>query len=152
MLKMALSILFVLGVLLWWWRRKRARTKAGGMAQAIFPVWAELGPFDSGKNSAVAMRYAFLACGVDLDEEALNTHQIAYDQNPERWEENRRLAKERYDEEMEYYVTVARCIEATELLNLDILENRYREVLQRGGDSKELEVLTTTDLKIRGQL
>ena len=147
-----LTVLLVSAVVFWWWRRKRVITKAAGMAKSVFPVWAALGPFDSGKNSAVAMRYAFLACGIDFDEEALNRHQIAYDRNPEGWEENRRMAIEHRSEETELYVTVARSIEASELLDLDIVEQRYREVLQRSGDEQELAILTTADLKIRGLL
>lgn len=148
-----IAILIVLGAAaFWWWRRKRAFTKASGMAKSVFPVWAALGPFDSGKQSAAAMRYAFMACELEIDERTLNGHELAYDRNPEEWEQNRLKATEHRSEDTEFYVTVARSFEAAEFLGLSIVEDRYREVLSRGGDEQELTVLTATDLKIRKEL
>jgi len=151
MLLVVLAILLVSVAAFWWWRRKSAITEATGTAKSVFPVWAALGPFDSGKSSAAAMRYAFLACGLNFDEEALNAHEIAYDRNPPRWEENRQTALEHRSEETEFYVTTAICIKATEHLDGDIVEHRFREVLQRSGDKQELAVLIAAEAEIRGQ-
>lgn len=56
--------------------------KASVMAKDLFPVWAALGPFKNGTDSAVALGYAYLVVqGVNSTMEAFESfkgHVVAY--------------------------------------------------------------------------
>lgn len=155
----SLVTLAVAGFVLWgWrqeWRRKRKFKQAAKIAQKVFPVWAAQGPFDSGKQSANAMRYAFLAVGDIVGEggmeDTLYGHAKTYDEKPKRWEALRKEALEKTDEDTELYVTIAKTMEATDCIDLDIIEKRFREVLERGGNKQELELLVRAEFEIRAQ-
>lgn len=126
------------------------------MAQEIFPVWAAQGPFESGQQSAAAMRYAYLAVQGPEETaqmaEAIEKHAQVYDENPATWEGLRQDAEKQSGEKTEEYLTVAKGLAAMESLNLDIIEERFREVLERDGNKEELASLIAVDLEIRARL
>ena len=66
------------------------------MARQALPVWAAQGPFESGAESAAAMRRAWLAVsGPDQTEkmaDAIRQHEEEFEADPEDWEETRRAA------------------------------------------------------------
>ena len=79
------------------WVKSRAWHGASGIARKIFPVWAAQGPFETGAESARAMHYAWLAVSEDLKKvegmaEDFSQHSIAFDADPEEWEETRQTA------------------------------------------------------------
>ena len=102
----------------------RALKTASDMAKQVFPVWAAQGPFDSGVQSAAAMRNAYLAVfGANQTEEmadAIEGHEAAYDADPETWEETRRTALKGASSDA---LTLAEGIAAAEGLNKSLLED-----------------------------
>lgn len=78
------------------WAKKRGYEMASEKARQVFPVWAVQGPFNSGEESAAAMRKAYIAVLGPEDgatkEDILNQHVAAFDKNPKAWEELRVLA------------------------------------------------------------
>jgi hypothetical protein len=103
--------------------RSQARKVASDAAKQVFPVWAIQGPFDSGTESAAAMRNAWLAVfGAEQAAKmsaAIEQHRIAYDNDPKAWEKTRREAAEDADPNA---CTLAKGIAAAEHLNKRILE------------------------------
>lgn len=131
-LQLILVILVVGAILaapLWQWYRSRIFKRASGLARRVFPVWAAQGPFDSGEESAAAMRYAYLAVfGSEEAErmgmmEAVANHAAAYDRNPGAWEQNRQKAMRSANSETEEFVTIAKGLAAMDSLNKDFLES-----------------------------
>lgn len=96
------------------------------MAQQVFPVWAAQGPFESGEESAAAMRYAYSAVrGPEEAErmaETIAKHAAAYDSNPAAWERTRQEAARSAGPETEEFVTIAKGLAAMNSLNKDFLE------------------------------
>jgi hypothetical protein len=92
----ALITVVVLTILIRKWIKSQAFNIASEEAKELFPVWAIQGPFNSGEESAKALLYAHKAMsGIELPEdtlEAVRKHSVAYDDDPEVWEENRNLA------------------------------------------------------------
>jgi len=119
----------VLAALLWQWYRSHIFKRASGLARRVFPVWAAQGPFDSGEESAAAMRHAYLAVfGAEEAEkrgmvEAISKHASAYDSNPAAWEQNRQQAMQSANTETEEFVTIAKGLAAIDSLNKDFLES-----------------------------
>lgn len=103
--------------------RSQAHKNASDLAKQVFPVWAAQGPFNSGAESAAAMRNAYLAVfGPDQTEEmadAIEGHETAYDGNPTAWEKNRRLALDAASSDA---LTLAEGIAAAEGLNKELIE------------------------------
>ncbi|NNE84745.1 MAG: hypothetical protein HKN28_12325 [Alphaproteobacteria bacterium] len=66
--------------------------------QKIMPIWATLGPFDTGFDSASAMRGAYLAVMGPTEAKKMGAvieqHETDYDDNSKEWEETRRKALE----------------------------------------------------------
>ena len=87
-----------IGWVIWRWWRGRIFDRASDKAQKVFPVWAAQGPFESGAESAAAMRNAHLAVfGGDSAEEmaaGIEGHATSYDADPKTWEEIRRQVHE----------------------------------------------------------
>ncbi len=114
----------VLAALLWQWYRAHIFKRASGLARRVFPVWAAQGPFDSGEESAAAMRYAYLAVfGSEEAEkrgmvEAISKHAAAYDSNPAAWEQNRQQAMQSANSETEEFVTIAKGLAAMDSLKV----------------------------------
>lgn len=128
----ALLILLVVAILaasLWQWYKSHIFKRASGLARRVFPVWAAQGPFDSGEESAAAMRYAYLAVfGPEEAErmgmvETIAKHAAAYDNNPAAWEQNRQEATLSASSETEEFVTIAKGLAAMDSLNKDFLES-----------------------------
>lgn len=81
------------------WFKTLVWREASDQAREMFPVWAAQGPFATGSESALAMRYAWLAVLGDHDKvdnmtENFSRHASAFDADPESWENNRRKALE----------------------------------------------------------
>ena len=130
-LQFALLIVLVVAVLavsLWHWYRSHIFKRASGLARQVFPIWAAQGPFDSGEESAAAMRYAYLAVfGSEEAErmgmtEVIAKHAAACDSNPAAWERNRQEATRSAGPETEEFVTIAKGLAAMGSLNKDFLE------------------------------
>jgi len=87
------------------------------MARQVYPVWAAQGPFNSGTESADAMRRAWLALFGPYQTEkmagAISQHEAEFDADPEDWEETRRAAADLASSEA---LTMAEGIQATERL------------------------------------
>ena len=119
-----LVVIVVIGIALAVWLRSHAVNQASDLAKQIFPVWAALGPFNSGAESAAAMRNAYLAVfGANQTEEmadAIEGHETAYDADPETWEETRRTALKGASSDA---LTLAEGIAAAEGLNKSLLED-----------------------------
>jgi hypothetical protein len=105
-------------------KRTQARKEVSDTVKQVFPVWAAQGPFESGAESAAAMRRAYLAIlGPEKTEEmadAIAVHEAGYDDNPEGWEETRRAAIENSSSDV---IELAKGITAAESLNKDIHES-----------------------------
>jgi len=85
------GLVFLAKVVFKRWVKTKAMTEVGEVVQEVYPVWAALGPFDSGVESARAMRYAFAAVigPVEamqmLGEEPFVKHAQSFDSSSE-WE------------------------------------------------------------------
>ncbi len=91
-LLIAAGVLVVAVIAFWSWVRSSAWRQASNTARQIFPVWAAQGPFENGTQSAIAMRYAWLAISGDREKvdgmtEQFSQHANAFDADPEKWEE-----------------------------------------------------------------
>lgn len=119
-------IIAVVALLLWLWFRSHTLKRASNIAQQVFPVWAAQGPFESGEQSAGAMRYAYMTVkGPEETErmaEAIRKHAISYDRDPARWEQTRQEAARSAGPETEEFVTIAKGFAAMDFLNKDLLE------------------------------
>jgi hypothetical protein len=119
-------IIAAISVLLWRWSKSHALQRARGLARQVFPVWAAQGPFESGADSAAAMRYASIAVlGPEQAEgmgDAIAKHAAAYDGDPSSWEENRQTAIQATGPETANFVTIAQGLAAMDRLNKDTLE------------------------------
>lgn len=136
------NILIVLGgiaagcILLWFLWRRHIFHQASKMVQKVFPVWAGQGPFESGTESARAMKAAYAAVmGPEKAAEAkdsIEKHQIAYDQDHATWEN---LRKKSLEESREFndYITIAKGLAAMESINENIVRRRW---LPTRGDNK----------------
>lgn len=110
----AIGVVFVL--------RRRLKSHAfkqgADIARQVFPVWAALGPFESGKQSATAMRHAALAVlgneGAELMAEAFIQHIAAYDSRPTDWEQTRQQAARSLGPDNKKFVSIARALAATD--------------------------------------
>lgn len=123
-----LLVVTVIGVLVWLWFRSNTVKHAACMVSEIFPVWAAQGPFESGKQSSAAMRYAYLAVrGPEETEkmtEAISKHAQAYDADPAAWEKLRQDTENQSNDKTEEYVTLAKGFADMDSLNKDLLEGR----------------------------
>ena len=139
-----LLVVVVLVVLLWRWYKSYIFNRTCGLARQVFPVWAAQGPFDSGEESVVAMRYAYLAVfGLEETErmaETIAKHAAAYDSNPAAWEQNRQKVIRLTSPDIEEFVTIANVHAAMDSLNKDFLE--------AGGHKLELTTQSDGDLGI----
>lgn len=119
-------IIVVVALLLWLWFRSYTLKRASNMVQQVFPVWAAQGPFQSGEQSAVAMRYAYMTVlGPEETErmaEAIRKHAISYDGDSSKWEQTRLEAARSAGPETEEFVTIAKGLAAMDSLNKDFLE------------------------------
>lgn len=122
-------------ILLWFLWRQSIFHQASKMAQKVFPVWAGQGPFESGAESARAMKSAYTAVmgpkNAAEAQDSIEKHQIAYDQDPETWE-NLRKESMQANREINDYITIAEGLAAMEIINEDILE----------GGGHQLDVVT----------
>lgn len=121
-------VLIVIVVAIWlvmWWR-SRVRNLASGMAQQVFPVWAAQGPFESGRQSATAMRYAYIAAlGPEQAEsmtDAIGKHEQAFDEDPAQWEQVRQTSLRSSNSGTADLITIAEGLAAMDALNKDLLE------------------------------
>jgi len=93
-----LAVLVVAVIFAATWRllRMLIRNAVPDLESQVFPVWAAQGPFESGAESADAMRRSWLAIsGPDQTEkmaDAIRQHEEEFDADPEAWEETRRAA------------------------------------------------------------
>lgn len=121
-LLLVLFIAAVVGIFVWIWFHFK---QASNIAQEIFPVWAAQGPFETGQQSAAAMRYAYLAVrGPEETEqmaEAITKHGQIYDADPATWEKLRQDAENQSDAKIEEYVSLAKGFAAMDLLNEDFV-------------------------------
>jgi len=123
-----LVVVASLTVLLWRWYGSHTFKRASVLARKVFPVWAAQGPFHSGKESATAMRHAYLAVlGSEEAErigtaEAITNHAAAYDRDPATWERTRQEAARSAGSETESFVTIAKGLAAMDSFNKEFLE------------------------------
>ena len=102
---------FVAAIVLRRWVHSRGWRLASDWAKETFPVWAALGPFKNGTESAIALGYAFLVVrGIEFSAKsakALKHHVEVYDADPDTWEENRQLALQNSTYDVSTYVEKA---------------------------------------------
>src|SRR2546428_6239317 len=110
----AALIMVCLGVVVFKsWTKKQAMVQAGQLTSEIYAVWAAQGPFENGKASASAMRYAYVAVrGLESMKdaavaEALSKHIAAYDADPRRWESLRQQSLsgargQKFEDQLQY--------------------------------------------------
>jgi uncharacterized protein YeaO (DUF488 family) len=71
------------------WKKRKITNDAEILMKQVILAWAAQGPFQTGAESARAMRYGFLAViGVDAAktyEETINLHEEAFNANPSHW-------------------------------------------------------------------
>ena len=123
------------------WVRSSAWHQASDTAREIFPVWAAQGPFGNGTQSAIAMRYAWLAVSGDREKvdgmtEQFSQHADSFDADPGKWEETRRTALQSADPTVSQYVAEAN--------RLCAAEDWTRESL----DFENFEAMGALDLEI----
>lgn len=82
-----------IAILLLFWFESRGSDKGEKFAREALLIWAVEGPFDSGEQSAAAMRHAYTTMfGSEEAEsfgEAFAKHAIAFDNEPDEWEQVR---------------------------------------------------------------
>lgn len=123
------NIMIVLGaiaagvILLWFLWRRYIVHLASKTAQNIFPVWAGQGPFENGTESARAFKAAYTTVlGPEKAaefQEAIEKHRIAYDRDPEAWE-NIRNQSLRKSKEIDDYVTMAKGLASLDSINEEL--------------------------------
>jgi hypothetical protein len=75
--------------------KKHVNQQAEKMVRRGFAIWARLGPFKCGADSAKAMEYASAAVMKNFEKSSpidVKGHSMAFDKAPDRWEEVRQLA------------------------------------------------------------
>jgi len=121
---MLVSLVVVVSILFWYLWRRYTFSLASKTAQILFPVWAGQGPFENGTESAKAFKAAYIAVmGIEKAEDyndAIVKHQVAYDQDPEKWENLRKKSMQESNE-INDYVIVAKGITAMKVIHNDIL-------------------------------
>ena len=124
----------LLALAVWLWSRSRGHQLASEKAKKVFPLWASQGHFNTGAESAAALRNAFLAVsGPEKTEEmadAIAKHEASYDDQPEKWEKLRREVMKPYDSNRDDNIDLAVAITAAEAFN--------KENLEHGGHRLEL--------------
>jgi len=124
-----------------YWIRSQARKQAAEVTRDVYPVWATQGPFDSGTQSALAMRYAYLAVrGPEEAErmsEAITKHAQAFDTDPGVWEKLRQESLGLAGPKTQDHVTVAKGLAAAVALNKDLFEaGGHRMEFERQPDGR----------------
>lgn len=118
----AIAIVALIG---WLWWRKHIFNLAAQMSKNLFPVWAGQGPFENGTESAAAFKAAYTVVmgqeETNKNEETFLKHQIAYDNDPDTWE-NLRKESIAISDELDDLITMAKGLTAMDRLNEDILE------------------------------
>lgn len=133
--------------LLFKWHKESVLKRASILASKVFPVWAEQGPFDSGEQSAAAMRYAFLASfGKEEAEKmgmmkTISSHAHAFDSNPVAWELNRQKAKQLASTETEKLVAIAKGLAAIDSINKDLLESSENKLEIENKSDGNMEIV-----------
>ena len=83
----------VVAILLRSWFASRGRDRGSNIAREVLAVWAVKGPFKSGEQSAAAMRYAHIDVlgpeGAESFVETIAKHAVAFDNEPDEWEQVR---------------------------------------------------------------
>jgi hypothetical protein len=115
MVGLAVLVVAVIFAATWRLLRMLISNAVPDLAKQVFPVWAAQGPFESGAESAAAMRRAWLAIsGPDQTEkmaDAIHQHEEEFDADPEVWEETRHAAADAASPEA---LTMATGLKATE--------------------------------------
>jgi len=87
------------------WFASRGRAQGSGIAHEVLSVWAAQGPFESGDQSAAAMRSAYIDVlgpeGAESFAEAIAKHAVAFDNEPDEWEQVRQEYLEIAEQEQE---------------------------------------------------
>ena len=75
------------------WLTKKGHQQATETMLSIYPIWAALGPFNSGLESSRALKAAYIVKESSSEAERINHmfigHQTAYEEDPDHWEEAR---------------------------------------------------------------
>jgi hypothetical protein len=72
--------------------KKHVNQEAEELVGRVYAIWARLGPFNNGADSAKAMEYASAAVMKNFEESSpidVKGHSISFDKAPDRWEEVR---------------------------------------------------------------
>jgi hypothetical protein len=123
------------------WVRSRATAEVAEVTREVYPVWAAQGPFETGAQSAVAMRYAYVAVRGSEEAErmaaAIGKHAQSYDADPGTWERLRHDSLKLSGPKTDDYVTIARGLAAADSLNKDLLEGGGHKIeLNRQPDGR----------------
>lgn len=109
-----------------YWIRSQATKQAAEVTGDVYAVWAAQGPFDSGTQSAGAMRYAYVAVRgpkeADRMSDAIAKHAQAFDAAPSVWEKLRLESLDLAGPKTQDHVTVAKGLAAADSLNKDLFE------------------------------
>lgn len=117
---MIFLLLLTIGIFFVFWKINRSRSRTAGIdkAKMAFQVWGLLGPFMSGKESASAMRKAYMAvlgaACLDINESLFAQHEISFNNSPEQWEETRLAGIEIATSEA---ITIAEKVKANDGIN-----------------------------------
>ena len=128
----------IIALLVWLWWRKHIFNLAAQMSKNLFPVWAGQGPFENGAESAAAFKAAYTVVmgkeETNNNADTFTKHQIAYDNDPNTWE-NLRIKSIAESDEINDLITMANALTAMDSLNEDLLE----------GGGHRLELVTNED-------
>jgi len=95
------------------WCTKKGHQQATETMLSVYPIWAALGPFNSGLESSEALKAAYSVIKSSSDAESKDHmfigHQIAYEEKPDDWEEIR-LSFLSESVDLESQVTLAQVI------------------------------------------
>jgi hypothetical protein len=89
------TVLFIIFKLFY---KKHVNQQAEELVKRVYAIWARLGPFKCGADSAKAMEYASVAVIKNFEKSSpidVKGHSMAFDNSPDRWEEVRQLALSR---------------------------------------------------------
>jgi hypothetical protein len=136
-----LIAIVVIALIGWLWWRKHIFNQAAQMSKTLFPVWAGQGPFENGAESAAAFKAAYTVVmgkeEADKNKDTFLKHQIAYENDPDTWENLRKESIAESDE-INDLITIANGLTAMDRLNEDILEgggHRLELVTNENGET-----------------
>ena len=102
-----ITVIYVIGKALW---KRHIKNNTQNILIKVMPVWASLGPFSNGTESALAMNASYIAVlgSKESEEKAdvIESHEDSFNKEPAEWERVRRISK-RASREINDFITIA---------------------------------------------